>query len=119
MKESNLIIEGLGFPRFSLRRTQEKLEPIRQAVFERTINGELIDLVPDTHKKYKLTLSCREKNAPGFLQAGVGSQVTVVPISQIWEEHTFKGDEDEAFPKLKRPLGGNNLMLQKKMNPQK
>ncbi len=54
--ESVLKISKIGFPLWSLRDCIQKLYPIKTASLRRTINGNLISVIPESHKKYATSI---------------------------------------------------------------
>lgn len=88
MQESELIIEGIIFPKFSSRGVRQTLVPIHTPELRRTINGELLYLGKHSHHKFKCSIQCQDLKSIGLNDCWVGSAVTVacvVPLIQRFE----------------------------------
>lgn len=83
--ESNLIIEGVGFPSLSCRDVTQTLTPIPQGELRRSVNGELCYVGTKRHHKYKSLVLCADQNLPGVQQLWVGATVLVQCVSTLWE----------------------------------
>lgn len=88
MQESELIIEGIVFPRFSSRGVRQTLTNIKTSELKRTINGELLYLGQASHHKFKCLIQCQDLKSIGLNDLWVGSMVNVsciVPLIQRFE----------------------------------
>ncbi|MBX9977743.1 MAG: hypothetical protein K2X98_05820 [Alphaproteobacteria bacterium] len=77
--ETELWIEGVGFPLFSARGCVQELIPVpgNDNLFQRTVNGDLIYLGDDSDVKYRTTIKCQDKEVPAFAHLWRGSLVKV------------------------------------------
>lgn len=70
MNESDLSLEIVGkgnaLAPFSARGCTQTLSPLTQEVLRRTINGVLISVGNGGHRKFKSTISCKDKAPPAF-----------------------------------------------------
>lgn len=82
---------GFSFSNYSLRGLTATLEPIAQtAQIHRTINGTAADFGDPIMRKYRVTITCKDQESPGFAETssgdeGVwpGSPCTVTLIPQL------------------------------------
>lgn len=92
MQETELIIEGVIFPKFSSRGVHQTLTPIECGEVRRTINGELIYLGLPTHHKFKSTIRCEDQLTFGMDRTWIGSQVEVHCILPLIQKVSDAGD---------------------------
>lgn len=84
--ETELIIEGCGFPPFSARGCNQELTIVEQGTFRRTVNGDLAYLGPENHK-YRSVITCEDKVT--LVNEGVlarGSIVRVGCLQRLWQQ---------------------------------
>lgn len=89
--ETELWIEGVGFPLFSARGCVQELVPVpgNDSLFQRTVNGALIYLGNASDVKYRTTIKCQDKEVPAFAHLWRGSLVKVgcmQPLIQPFQE---------------------------------
>jgi len=106
--ESNLIIDGIGFPRLSCRDVIQTLTPIPHGEIRRSVNGELCYVGTKRHHKYKSTVTCADQNLPGVQQLWVGATVTMQCVSTLWENLVL-GAEGEH--ELSRPAVPGSIKI--------
>lgn len=67
-----------GVPAWSARGLKQTLEPVAQArVFERTVNGRLVDISPPQMLIYKSTISGDDQDPPALSMVMQGAVLTV------------------------------------------
>lgn len=84
--ETELIIEGCGFPPLSARGCSQELTIVEQGIFRRTVNGDLAYLGPDSHK-YRSVIHCEDKVT--LVNEGVlarGSIVRIGCLQRLWQQ---------------------------------
>lgn len=84
--ETELIIEGCGFPPLSARGCSQELTIVEQGAFRRTVNGDLAYLGPDSHK-YRSVIHCEDKVT--LVNEGVlarGSIVRIGCLQRLWQQ---------------------------------
>ncbi len=84
--ETELIIEGCGFPPLSARGCQQELSIVEQGTFRRTVNGDLNYVGPKSHK-YKSVIRCEDKTT--LVNEGVvmrGATVRVGCLQRLWQQ---------------------------------
>ncbi|MES2252818.1 MAG: hypothetical protein V4482_03930 [Pseudomonadota bacterium] len=84
--ETELIIEGCGFPPFSARGCQQELSQVEQGAFRRTVNGQLTYLGPKNHK-YRSIIRCEDKVT--LVTEGVlarGQVVRIGCLQRLWQQ---------------------------------
>jgi hypothetical protein len=107
--ESELLIEGIHFPKFSCREIKQTFKPIVQGELRRTVNGDLCYVGASLHHKYHSTLRCQDRFLPSFQQAWVGAEVRVFCVSSLWERVNMVTD---SAPALSRPAVANSVTIQ-------
>ena len=101
--ESNLIIDGVGFPRLSSRDVTQTLSPIPQGEMRRSVNGELCYVGTKYHHKYQSTVVCSDQNLPGLQQIWVGAIVDVQCVSTLWETLTLGSQTGQKLSRAAVP----------------
>ncbi len=84
--ETELIIEGSGFPPFSARGCRQDLSLVPSGEFRRTVNGDLIYLGPVSHK-YRSVIACEDKTTlanEGALSRG--SVIRIACLQRLWQK---------------------------------
>lgn len=84
--ETELIIEGCGFPPMSARGCSQELTLVEHGIFRRTVNGDLAYLGPQNHK-YRSVVRCEDKVT--LVNEGVLLRGTVVRIGclqRLWQQ---------------------------------
>ena len=84
--ETELVIEGVGFPPLSARACVQTLSPLEAGRFERTINGELIYTGNLKHQKYQSTITCQHKTSLALEGLWRGSIVQVECLQRLWQQ---------------------------------
>jgi hypothetical protein len=85
--ETELILEGITFPKMSARGCIQELMPlINPALFKRTVNNELIYLGNKNDEKYKSIIKCNDKDIPALNHLWAGSIVTVHCMQHLYQE---------------------------------
>lgn len=85
MNETEIIIEGVIFPRFSARGSVQTLSNIALPELRRTINGELIYLGKPSHHKYRSEVRCADLKNIGMNNHWIGSEVRVYCVTNLVE----------------------------------
>jgi hypothetical protein len=84
MRDTLLVLTGLGLPPFSARGLSQTLELIEaSASLRRTINGELQDLSLPQFRKYRSTISCADQRTPATDGVFPGAEVTVDCVFEL------------------------------------
>lgn len=107
--ESNLIIEGIGFPRLSCRGVTQSLRPIHHGEMRRSVNGELCYVGTSHHHKYKSTIVCEDQNIPGLQQLWVGKIVRVQCVSDLWESVIL--GEETTYELSRKAVAGSITVI--------
>ncbi len=84
--ETELIIEGVGFPPLSARGCRQELNLVEQGEFRRTVNGTLIYLGPE-HQKYRSMIWCEDKVtlvSEGVLERGAVLRIGC--LQRLWQK---------------------------------
>lgn len=88
--DTNLVLAGIGIPRFSARGIKETLAPLELGELRRNINGTLVDLTdPALHRKYGLTISGDDVRPAALDKVWMGKVVTVSCVSTLGQAATF------------------------------
>lgn len=98
--ETELTIEGGGFPPFSARGCHQLLMPIRNGEYRRTIEGKLIFIGNESHYKYRTKIQGTDKTTPAIEKWWRGCQVRVGCIQRLCQE--FVGDGKQKKIELSR-----------------
>ena len=95
MPDSTLLrLTGAGIPPYSARGITETLAPISAAAqLVRTVNGELDDLSDTEFRKYAVTWTCRDTDAPAFGNLWPGQVLEADLISELAFETSTGGAE--------------------------
>ena len=72
-----LELSGIDLGDYAVRGLQLELAPIEPGDLERDINGGLHDLTLTAFRKYRLTISCTDQEAPELTDVWRGKPVTV------------------------------------------
>jgi len=94
--ETELIIEGCGFPPFSARGCQQELSQVEQGTFRRTVNGQLAYLGPKDHK-YRSIIRCEDKVT--LVNEGVlarGQVVRIGCLQRLWQQVPVDAASDQV-----------------------
>jgi hypothetical protein len=83
MADTDLVLTGIGIPDYSARGLTEDLRPIDAGGNRRTVNGELVDVTSQLHRKYLLTITGSDQEAPAFDDKWEGLQVTVDTLTRL------------------------------------
>jgi hypothetical protein len=79
-----LVLSGIGIPDYSARGLTQTLQPIEAAIsLRRTINGGLKDLSFAQFRKYKSSISCRDREPPAIDGVWPGHVVTVECVAEL------------------------------------
>lgn len=84
--ETELIIEGCGFPPLSARGCNQELTIVEQCAFRRTVNGDLAYLGPKD-QKYRSVIHCEDKVT--LVNEGVlarGMIVRIGCLQRLWQQ---------------------------------
>lgn len=83
--ELTLEIDGKGnfFAPYSARECIQTLTPIPQGSLRRTINGRLVWVGQETHRKFKSTITCKDKVPPAFDGLWRGDKVNVTCLQTL------------------------------------
>lgn len=93
MGETSLILGLVGMPPESARNCKQKISPIPNGEFRKTINGESVFLKSNELKKYKSVIECKDINAPIIDKIWIGSQINVGCIQNLWQSIEPKDNE--------------------------
>lgn len=87
MSETDLIFlrrePGNIFPPFSARECTQTLTPLRQGEWRRTVNGTLIHVGGEGHRKFQSLIQCKDKATPAFEGFWEGSGLRVGCIQTL------------------------------------
>ncbi len=89
--ETELTIEGGGFPPFSARGCQQVLTPIRNGEYRRTVEGKLMFIGNDSHHKYHTKIQGQDKTIPAIEKWWRGQHVRVGCIQRLCQEFISNG----------------------------
>ncbi len=78
-----LQLDGINFGDFAIRGITMTLAPIDSAAVRRTINGTLRDFTSPQHRKYAVSISCDDVDAPDLAGIWRGMPVTVTCIPAL------------------------------------
>jgi len=107
---TDLVLYGIGIPPYSARGLSTTLTPIGQAaVLKRTINGELDDLSDSVFRKYRLTITCTDQQAPSFDGIFPGAVVTVDFPQELAYSEYHPGPGRAIVPGSERQANGFNF----------
>lgn len=110
MRETELTIEGGGFPPFSARECHQVLTSIPNGEYRRTIEGRLIFIGNETHHKYRTKIRGQDKTIPAIEKWWRGGQVHVGCIQRLCQE--FLGDGIHKSIRLARlPIEGSVVVF--------
>ncbi|MBX9785901.1 MAG: hypothetical protein K2Y08_01045 [Alphaproteobacteria bacterium] len=87
MSETEITLEIVGkgnfFVPYSARECIQTLTPIPQGSLRRTINGKLVWTGETTHRKFKSTITCKDKTPPAFDGLWRGDKVNVTCLQTL------------------------------------
>ena len=87
MNETDLTLEGSEknnfFPPFSSRDCTQTLAPLPQGCLRRTINGSLLSVGYEGHRKFCSVISCKDKVPPSFEGLWEGGLLKVGCIQRL------------------------------------
>jgi hypothetical protein len=86
MRESELILDRIGFPPFSSKHCQQTLIPIMNGELRRTVNGQLIYTGTDQHHKFQSVIQGQDKVCPSFEGVWRGSLIKVGCIQRLSQQ---------------------------------
>lgn len=78
-----LSIDGIDFSDYSVRGISMKLQPIANGDLARDVRGVLRDLTLEQFRKYAVSISCTDHEAPTLTDVWKGKVVTVNCIPEI------------------------------------
>lgn len=82
--DTDLIISGMGIPRWSARGLDQTLQPDPASIsMRRTVNGDLLDLSSSQFRKYQSTITCRDHRTPAIEGIWPGQELTVDCIAEL------------------------------------
>ena len=84
--ETELLIEGIGFPPLSARGCVQHLQLIEQGHLQRTVNGELCYVGPAANK-YRSIIRCEDRHS--LVTEGVlvrGHRIRVGCLQRLWQQ---------------------------------
>ena len=85
--ETELTLSIGGFPPFSARNCTQELFPVGSGQFKRTLNGELIFVVPaSTHQKYASSIKGKDKTVLALEGVWRGTLLKVGCLQYIWQK---------------------------------
>lgn len=81
---TTLVLDGIGVAPYSARGISQSLEPIAESShLEYTINGELIDLGIPELRKFQVSISCTDQEAPALSGIWPGVAFTLHSIEPL------------------------------------
>ncbi|MDI9635443.1 hypothetical protein QPK87_21195 [Kamptonema cortianum] len=87
MSETELTLEIVGkgnfFAPYSARECIQTLTPIPQGSLRRTINGRLVWVGQTLHRKFKSTITCKDKAPPAFDGLWRGDKINVTCLQTL------------------------------------
>ena len=83
MADTDLVLTGIGIPDFSARGLVEDLRPTGAGENRRTVNGQLEDVTDPVFRKFALTVTGSDQEAPAFNAVWKGLQVTVDALTRL------------------------------------
>ena len=97
MSETELTLEIIGkgnfFAPYSARECIQTLIPIPQGSLRRTINGKLVWVGQTTHRKFRSTLTCKDKAPPAFDGLWRGDKVNVKCLQTLTQAISQESQE--------------------------
>lgn len=78
-----MALDGISFGDYAIRGITMTLEPIDTAAIRRTINGNLRDFTAPQFRKYAVSISCEDVDAPDLAGIWKGMPVTVTCIPAL------------------------------------
>jgi hypothetical protein len=76
-----LEIDGIDFSQYAVRGITMTLEPIEQAKkLARDCRGELVDISVAQFQQYKVSITCRDHEAPNLTGIWPGQDITITAI---------------------------------------
>src|SRR5690606_28153613 len=104
---TDLQLWGIGVTPYSARGLTMTMAPIAQAGnSRRTINGALIDITPSQFKKFKLTITCTDQQAPALDGIWAGKEVTVDCTQELAYSEYAPGPSRQVVPGSEREANG-------------
>lgn len=89
-----LEITGINIPDDAIRGLQATLNPIVTGELERDVNGNLVDMTLESHRKYALQIECTDLEAPELTGVYRGHEVTVKILPSLG---VVEGTDDEPI----------------------
>lgn len=90
-----LEMDGIDLGSYSCRGLSLQLAPIDSGPLIRDVNGTLHDLTIEQMRKYALTISCQDVNAPQLTDVWKGKEVTVTLIPNTGLGTDSEGNQRE------------------------
>lgn len=78
-----LAITGIDLGNYSTRDLQVEVAPIALGELARDVNGNLVDMTLESFRKYAVTLTCTDVEAPDLVGVWRGKQVTLSLIPDM------------------------------------
>ena len=78
-----LAITGINLGSYSTRDLQVDVAPIALGELARDVNGNLVDMTMESFRKYAVTLTCTDVEAPDLVGVWRGKDVTVSLIADL------------------------------------
>lgn len=88
--QTRMSVPEIVFPPGSARGLEVEYQPITTGRLWRTINGELRDATRETHRKYRITISCNDQLSPTLAALNIGQQVNLT-IPMPWRQPIVGG----------------------------
>jgi hypothetical protein len=89
-----LSIVGIDLSDYASRDLTITLNPIVTGALERDVNGNLVDMTLESHRKYTAVVSCTDHEAPELTGVWRGLEVTVTLIP---EQGVVEGSAEEPI----------------------
>ena len=84
-----LSIAGISFSQYAVRGITMTLEPIDQAAnLARDCRGDLADISLAQFRQYKVTITCRDHEAPELTDVWPGQDITITCIPDLGASNT-------------------------------
>lgn len=108
--ETELTIEGGGFPPFSARACHQVLTPIRNGEYRRTLDGKLTFLGDDSYQKYRTKIKGQDKTMPSLDKWWQGQVVQVGCIQRLCQEYLSDG-MGKTIKLMRPPIEGSIIIF--------
>lgn len=84
-------IDGIDFEDWAVRGIKMSLQPIDNGELVRDCNGNLRDITIDSHRKYAISISCTDQDAPILTNVWRGKQIELSCIPGLGVDNNTGG----------------------------